>query len=166
MQTPLYYTLVEYEKGDKVGLIFSIFSLFPIFIIVSYVTLILDRFNSNLVFGLVGQLLNEAFNSLLKKSLKVQRPFEKGRGYGMPSAHAQFVGYMIGYFWLFDKRKKLKLYYFGLVIAGILTAYSRVYLEYHTLDQVAVGFVLGMVIGLIFGYLVVKGRKHVRAKKI
>ena len=150
MQTSFYYTLVEYEKGDTLGFLFAIFSLLPIFLIISYVTLILNKFNKTLVIGLFGQLMNEAFNTILKKYLQVQRPFEKGRGYGMPSSHAQFMGFMMGYFF-FYKRKKHKLYYFGLIISGILTAYSRVYLEYHSFDQVIVGLLLGITIGLTFG---------------
>ena len=161
MQVPIYYTLVEHDKGDVIGFILSLFSLLPIFLIISYVTLILEKPQTIIVFGLLGQLLNEVLNSLIKKYLKMDRPFEKGRGFGMPSAHAQFMGYMIGYFFLFSVifTRKYRIYYYGLVIGGILTAYSRVYLQYHSLDQVMIGLVLGIIVGLIFGIIFRLGQR-------
>ena len=160
MQIPIYYTLVEYEQKDIFGFILALFSLLPIFLIISYVTLILEKPRKVIIIGLFGQLLNEILNSLIKKTLKVQRPFHKGKGYGFRSSHAQFMGYIIGYCMivLISSRftKLYSFYFLGLIVGGISTSYSRIYLEYHTLDQV-LGLLVGVAVGNIWAKVLSKG---------
>jgi dolichyldiphosphatase len=95
-QVPIYHTHVEYTRGDKLGYILALFSLLPIAILISYATLILFNRHAVMFFALIGQLLNEALNSILKHAIAIPRPnLEKGRGYGFPSSHAQFMGYTL-----------------------------------------------------------------------
>lgn len=116
----------------------------------------------------LGQLGCEALNFLLKRLIKEERPRRiHGKGYGMPSSHAQFVAFWsvsLTLFLLLRHRPQTQAPHAGhtrswtvveragialvtAVVAG-LTAWSRIYLNYHTPRQVIVGSVAGVVIGL------------------
>jgi dolichyldiphosphatase len=104
----------------------------------------------------------EALNFALKRILKEERPKQMhGKGYGMPSSHAQFVTFFslsLTFFLLFRHVPKpptpshtplsmvarVGLSGLALVNAG-LVAWSRIYLSYHTPKQVMVGCVAGAV---------------------
>jgi dolichyldiphosphatase len=68
------FTHVQYIVGDKLGKILAISSLFPIFIIVSYVTVIAHRRDLATMWMFLGQLLNEVFNYVLKRVIREERP--------------------------------------------------------------------------------------------
>ncbi len=107
-----------------------------------------------------GQLACEALNFALKRILKEERPKQMhGKGYGMPSSHAQFVAFFslsLTLFLLFRHMPKkpspsytplslvarVGLSGLALVSAG-LVAWSRIYLNYHTPKQVVVGCLAG-----------------------
>lgn len=110
-----------------------------------------------------GQVANEALNNIIKIIVRQPRPisfgdsFQNGTirsGYGMPSAHSQFMGFFCMYTSL-----RYCLRWKGLTngkrLLGILTVaalatcvcFSRVYLQYHTLSQVVVGFTVGLCSG-------------------
>lgn len=99
-------------------------------------------------------------NFALKRLIKEERPRRiHGKGYGMPSSHAQFVTYwsvFVALFLLFrhvpaNKSKSSRPWslfqrlvvcaFCGLLAAA--TGWSRVYLEYHTSKQVVVGSAVG-----------------------
>ncbi|CAG8537247.1 2686_t:CDS:2 [Paraglomus brasilianum] len=83
----------------------------------------------------IGQLTCELTNAILKRIIREQRPTDKlGDGYGMPSSHAQFVGYF--------------------AVFSILHLYTRVYLNYHTPTQVIVGYVIGSIFAACWFVLV------------
>lgn len=104
----------------------------------------------------------EALNFALKRILKEERPKQMhGKGYGMPSSHAQFVSFFslsLTLFLLFRHVPKKPtashtplspvvragLSGLALVCAG-LVAWSRTYLNYHTEKQVVVGSMAGAV---------------------
>lgn len=104
----------------------------------------------------------EALNFALKRILKEERPKQMhGKGYGMPSSHAQFVSFFslsLTLFLLFRHVPKkptashtpltlvarVGLSGLALVCAG-LVAWSRTYLNYHTEKQVVVGSMAGAV---------------------
>ena len=130
-----------------------------------------------------GQMACEALNFLLKRLIKEERPKRLsawsvvlklttntacwaemyGKGYGMPSSHAQFMSFFSIYLALFllfrhsspPSRKSLSYPpspapLFHRVIVSILTltfatfvAASRVYLNYHTPRQVLIGCTAG-----------------------
>ncbi|KAI8911019.1 phosphatidic acid phosphatase type 2/haloperoxidase [Gorgonomyces haynaldii] len=147
-------THIEYQEGDNIGKLLAVASLVPILLLQSLGTLVLYNFNAEALVMLIGQLLNEALNYVLKDSIKEPRPFDVGTGYAMPSSHAQFVWF---FFVVFSHRIEhrfstlLSIGVFGLAAA---VSYSRVYLQYHTIEQVwagaAVGFMSGFFYQLIF----------------
>lgn len=118
-----------------------------------------------------GQLGCEALNFALKRLIKEERPKEMyGKGYGMPSSHAQFVAYFSVSLTLFlllrhapppkstkshtplslPVRIALSMLALG---NAALVAWSRTYLKYHTPKQVLIGCVAGAVSGI--GWFVV-----------
>jgi dolichyldiphosphatase len=106
----------------------------------------------------------EAANWLMKRYIKEERPKQMyGKGYGMPSSHAQFVCFFSIYLALFlllrhqphptqtytpsplVERVLLSLVALGSAAA---VAASRVYLNYHTPKQVLVGCSAGAVLAV------------------
>lgn len=109
-----------------------------------------------------GQMACEALNFALKRILKEERPKQMhGKGYGMPSSHAQFVAFFSISLTLFllcrhMPREKSsshtplsfwrRVLLSGLALANAgLVAWSRTYLSYHTPKQVLVGCAAGVV---------------------
>jgi dolichyldiphosphatase len=127
-----------------------------------YVTLIWSTREAEILLMFAGQLACEALNFILKRILKEERPKQMhGKGYGMPSSHAQFVAFFsitLTLFLLFRHTPKkpssshtplsfaarVMLSGLALMNAG-LVAWSRIYLNYHTPKQVAVGFSAGLI---------------------
>lgn len=78
-----------------------------------------------------------------------------GKGYGMPSSHAQFMGFFATYviLWTLRNCKKTSLLlrlarsFVVLGTAGAVCV-SRIYLTYHTVEQVVIGFLIGFGSGL------------------
>ena len=83
-----------------------------------------------------------------------------GKGYGMPSSHAQFVAYFAVYLclWLFYRRAHfdqdswVKFRFlerlattFAVCFGSSLVAVSRIYLNYHTPKQVLAGYITGSI---------------------
>jgi dolichyldiphosphatase len=109
-----------------------------------------------------GQMACEALNFALKRILKEERPKQMhGRGYGMPSSHAQFVSFFsifLTLFLLFRHVPKkptpshtplsmaARMGFSALALSNAaLVAWSRIYLSYHTPKQVLVGCLAGVV---------------------
>ena len=96
-------------------------------------------------------------NELAKGGILNKIDFQKDSqrsGYGMPSAHSQFMGFFFGYlilrilyFWKFDSKLTKRAGILLLTISTVLTPVSRVTLGYHSAKQVFVGVVLGMFLG-------------------
>lgn len=125
-----------------------------------YATLILTTREAEIALTFAGQLACEALNFALKRLIKEERPARiHGKGYGMPSSHAQFVAFWSISMTLFllarynpppvmgvrssthrpwNLAERLAVCVSGAVLAA-LVAWSRVYLNYHTVKQVVVG---------------------------
>ena len=98
-----------------------------------------------------------AENDIVKSQVLNKIDFQKDSqrsGYGMPSAHSQFMGFFFGYlilrilfFWKFDSNVTKRGGILLLATCTILTPVSRVVLGYHSLKQVVVGVLLGMFLG-------------------
>ena len=76
--------------------LFAWLALLPQGLCVVYVTLIWSTREVEIGLTFLGQLVCEALNWALKRHFKEQRPpllRHLGKGYGMPSSHAQFLGY-------------------------------------------------------------------------
>lgn len=162
---PFVYTFVEYARDSLAQKLLALISLTPIFLMVSYATLIVSRRDLHTLALLCGQLLNEAVNTLSKHALGVARPhpalhprFNAASPYAMPSDHAQFVFFLAAYVALWSTRRwlvgagwRLALVCVTFVWACVVSV-SRVNLRYHTTAQVVAGAVLGAACGVSWFY--------------
>lgn len=153
---PFSLTYVLYRAGDRLGQFLALASLAPVFIVVAYATLLLSRRDLHVAALATGQLLNEALNYVLKHTLQQPRPLPPFPAhhaahvpvYGMPSNHAQFVAFFAVYVTLFLRPSKGSAWMIAASWMGCaVVLWSRVYLGYHTLQQVGVGFVVGGLAG-------------------
>ncbi|KAG6040469.1 hypothetical protein E4U41_000469 [Claviceps citrina] len=161
-------THVYYDPDDPISLLCAYLALLPQALCVVYATLILSTREVEVLLMFVGQLGCEALNFLLKRLIKEERPRRiHGKGYGMPSSHAQFVAFWsvsLALFlllrhrpsparpvrgharpWSLLERTAMSLAAGGLAAA---TAWSRIYLDYHTPRQVLVGSAMGSLIAV------------------
>lgn len=156
-------THVQYRPDDPWGAYLAFASLIPVLVLTAYVAIFLVRRESIYLSAFAGQFITEVLNGMLKNHIKQPRPTDfLGRGFGMPSSHAQFCGFFIA-FWTLHlvahrpaRRAPLaqrvdNWVFVALVwLFGALTCYSRYHLTYHTRAQVGVGAVLGAAIGFVF----------------
>ncbi|EDQ91748.1 uncharacterized protein MONBRDRAFT_22862 [Monosiga brevicollis MX1] len=151
---PAALAFVEYETGDLVGMILAYISLLPLFLLFSLGVLIIVRRDLQTMMFLLGLLLNEVLNYWLKHHIREPRPARASSvlvKHGMPSSHAQLMGFFTIYM-IFVVWKRLKpaarqdsppwlarsgqvIATIGLLIQLALVAISRVYLFYHTAEQ-------------------------------
>jgi dolichyldiphosphatase len=160
--TPFSFTYVTYIKGDVVGQFMCLVTLAPVYIIASYATLITYRRDTTSIFNTIGQFASLLVNYILKKAINQPRPEAKSIDLddsGMPSNHAQFIWYFvaINIMQLMQSNSALprlyqRLYSLCLFFLAILVSYSRIYLGYHTIDQVIVGGLVGSLCGIIWHY--------------
>lgn len=180
-------THVYYDPNDYVSLLCAYLALLPQALCVVYATLIFSTREAEICLAFAGQLACEALNFLLKRIIKEERPRRiHGKGYGMPSSHAQFVAFWSVSLALFllvrhkprpqqqqrhtkpnslsSLRNSINVWEGGrpwslperlaVSLAGLLvaaaTAWSRIYLNYHTATQVLVGVAAGVVFALVW----------------
>ncbi|KAF4970099.1 hypothetical protein FSARC_2800 [Fusarium sarcochroum] len=161
-------THVYYDPDDYISLACAYLALLPQALCVVYATLVLFTREAEVALMFIGQLACEVLNFALKRLIKEERPRRiHGKGYGMPSSHAQFVAFWsvsLALFLLVRHKpprvlrgradsslhrpwsvlERAAVSVGGAVIAAA-TAWSRVYLNYHTPKQVVVGSVAGVV---------------------
>ena len=142
-------THIVYDPSHPLSIPLTLLSLSPIFLFVSYFTLVIFNRQLTILLLAVGQLGNEAVNLILKRLYKAERPFpgygEVGRGYGMPSSHAQASGFLVAWgvsYVITGKRRcivsspekgileairwwRTRVYVFGLLLWSWLVSYSR-----------------------------------------
>ncbi|AET40541.1 dolichyldiphosphatase Ecym_6150 [Eremothecium cymbalariae DBVPG len=167
-------TYVLYNPNDIVSFISCYFSLLPIAILVFYFSWFVTTREMEAVFIAVGHLANEILNNVVKNFVKEPRPYNFGSfqreslrsGFGMPSAHSQFMGFFAMFLGL-----RLWLQWTGLrklhrvsgtvilFLATLGVAGSRVYLGYHSVPQVIVGISLGTFFGSLY-FIVVGFIRH------
>ncbi|KAF7597327.1 hypothetical protein BBP40_006267 [Aspergillus hancockii] len=95
-------THVHYNPDDPLSFLSAWLALVPQALCVSYVTLIWATREVEVLLMFAGQMGCEALNFVLKRIIKEERPkLMFGKGYGMPSSHAQFVAYFAVYLGLF-----------------------------------------------------------------
>ncbi|KAJ2391828.1 hypothetical protein H4S02_001125 [Coemansia sp. RSA 2611] len=154
-------THFQYQDGDHFGMLLALISLAPIFLIVSETSIILSRREMAGVLLLLGQLLNELLNLIIKLIIREPRPHEHlGDGYGMPSSHAQFMGFFVVYVVVYLETRVVmhqvhrRVVQAGSLVLGGLVLISRVYLGYHTVRQVLAGAIVGAGTGAVWYALV------------
>ncbi|KAF6201041.1 hypothetical protein GE061_005488 [Apolygus lucorum] len=167
---PLKSAFVEYPKGDMVGRVLAYTCLSPIAIICGFVTLILFRRDLHTLVFFIGCIANEILNVVLKGIIAEPRPDARNTGlvdFGMPSGHAQFLWFFAVYvaYFVFVRLHQINnnttLDYFwktvivvGSFLIAILSSFGRIYLQYHTWQQVLCGAALGSFNGTIWFALV------------
>ncbi|ETS06174.1 dolichyl pyrophosphate phosphatase [Trichoderma reesei RUT C-30] len=169
-------THVYYDPNDYISLLCAYLALLPQALCVVYATLIFSTREAEICLAFAGQLACEALNFLLKRVIKEERPRRiHGKGYGMPSSHAQFVAFWSvslalfllvrhkpqpqqrhanniniwegGRPWSLVERLAVSL---AAALVAAATAWSRIYLNYHTATQVAAGVAAGVVFALVW----------------
>lgn len=145
-------THILYDPAHPLSIPFTLLSLSPIFLFVSYFTLLIFDRRITVLALASGSILNEALSLVLKRILKGERPYigfgEVGDGYGMPSSHSQAAAFLVAWgigYWLTLGRRSLAchthavndaraktiakirrcVYLFGLVSWSLSVAYSR-----------------------------------------
>lgn len=161
---PFDQTYVLYDPNDIISIISVQFTLLPVYIMVFYLLWFLVTREIEPVIVVAGHLCSEIVNKILKVLLKNPRPDfhrEFGSGgslsYGMPSAHSQFIGFLAAYYtcvviFKIGHLKQWQKAAWAVILAGVgvCVAGSRVYLMYHTWQQVFVGVTVGVVFGVFY----------------
>lgn len=114
-----------------------------------------------LSFLLVGTLLNNVVNILLKLIIKEPRPSTDKRiieigvsngerisfdKFGMPSGHAQNCGFFTAFITLVLKNPVVTGLY---IVISCISLYQRYLYNNHTILQLIVGFIIGLILGYI-----------------
>lgn len=156
------------DPTDPVSYLCAWLALVPQGLCIVYATLIWSSREIEIAMMFAGQLACEALNFVLKRLIKEERPRRmNGKGYGMPSSHAQFVAYFsvsLALFLLFRHRPvhpgrrhrnhtpmslpERAVWSVLAVAVAAAVAWSRIYLNYHTEKQVVVGCAAGTVSAL------------------
>ena len=140
-------------------------------IIVSLIILcVLYKQPFDLLFYVIGFTINNIINKYLKLVIKEERPNDPIKffnnnylnkniaSYGMPSGHSQNIFFSTAYFYLStDKFVPWVLLCF---IISIITVYQRWHFQNHTILQLIIGGILG----IISAYVIVLIRNYIKNK--
>jgi len=166
-------THIYYDPDDPISLFCAYLALVPQALCVVYATLVFSTREAEIALTFAGQLACEVLNFGLKRLIKEERPARiHGKGYGMPSSHAQFVAFWsvsVALFllvrhtprpppktvpvesvhrpWSLAERAGVSA---AAAVVAALTAWSRIYLNYHTTRQVLVGAGAGALIAVVW----------------
>ncbi|KAL7675709.1 hypothetical protein ACOME3_001976 [Neoechinorhynchus agilis] len=172
--TPFDLTYVQYRAGDPIGFCMAFCSVLPMFVIFSFGVLVILRRDMQTIFLFIGCFLCEFLNRCLKLIFRIERPDSENPkqlhhyNYGMPSSHAQQMSFICCYFMLIiEYRTILDSSFYPLsgrlakilvhccsISLAFIVSLSRVYLEYHSIDQVVVGAGFGIVFASIYFHAV------------
>jgi hypothetical protein len=91
-------THVHYDPTSKISHACAFLALVPQALCITYATLIWSTREMEILLMFAGQMGCEALNWVLKRFIREDRPAQMlGKGYGMPSSHAQFVAFFAVY---------------------------------------------------------------------
>lgn len=163
-------TTVLYAPGDLLGLACAYASLVPIFLCVALLTVFLCRRTAEDLWVGGGQIVCEIVNGLVKLITKEPRPASPVTNmpvdsYGMPSAHSQYMGFFATVIIIQSLcAGRISGAHRALRAAAVLalstfSAFSRYYLYYHTIPQVVIGYLIGVVFGIAWMALLAVVRK-------
>ena len=129
-------------------------------IIASIVGIVLWKRPKYLFLYIIFLLANNEFNKILKLIFREERPenpisflqIEKYKGvqaYGMPSGHAQSVGYSCIFLYLLTG---LSYWLYIAIFIALLTCIQRWKYRRHTIEQIIVGFLVGIIVAYSIVY--------------
>jgi membrane-associated phospholipid phosphatase len=140
----------------------------PIIIIITTIFNLFSKQNY-LFYYIIGLAINTILNFTLKIIIKEKRPtlFYKEYklsetatdilkkndylipidAYGMPSGHAQNLGFSLGFMFLFIKKSYLLWIY---IFISLITIFERYINHKHSIIQLLIGFFIGIIIGFLF----------------
>jgi len=137
----------------------------PVFVMILSIFKLLKKKNY-LFFYLIGIMFNTILNLFLKFIIRFPRPsasldkkdkimnLSEKHGflypidrYGMPSGHAQNLGFSLGFMFLFIQNSML-LWIF--IIISIITVFQRFISFKHSICQLIIGFIIGLTVGYLF----------------
>ncbi|KAJ7976995.1 lipid phosphate phosphatase gamma, chloroplastic-like [Quillaja saponaria] len=158
-------TLVRYTKGDHLGYMLAWISLIPVFISLGvFPSHFIFRRELHGIFFYLGHIISLYLSIFIKNFVKQPRPetcvmLEICHSNGWPSNHAEYTFFFATYLSLLNYKGingicNGKL---GILMAwclGFLTMYSRVYLGYHTVEQVKAGAIFGTIIAGVWFWVV------------
>ncbi|XP_012259735.1 dolichyldiphosphatase 1-like [Athalia rosae] len=163
---PLSLTLVEYPQGDLIGKFLALITLIPFAVIAGFLALVLFRRDLHTIAFLGGIVVNEVVNFSLKHTICEARPLRREVNYteyGMPSAHSQFMWFFATYATIFvfvrlhhNNNSTVSERFWRIIIIAscmaiaTLVAFSRIYLQYHSVSQVICGVLIGILVGIIW----------------
>jgi dolichyldiphosphatase len=161
-------TCVHYQRNDTLGKLLAHVALAPVLVLVYQFAKVYTRRELHEAVLLAGLVLEEGFARGLKHLLQHPRPATCAmlhicHSHGMPSSHTSMM-----FCWTtlacctalrhFSKQgtasrllSVAELAAYGSIAVGV--AASRVYLGYHSLDQVAAGAVFGILFGVVWSLL-------------
>lgn len=178
---PFDHTYILYDPESIISLPLAIWSLFPIMVLIFLFSWFLLTREIEPCLLAVGQVINDITSSVFKKLVKYERPlngrvFKESGGltWGMPSSHSQFIAFWstyctLMYLWHYPPKAVFNLPFnirkfekglvkllgcSGLVVSVSLVVASRLYFEYHNVNQVIVGLSLGSLLGSLWYLLV------------
>jgi dolichyldiphosphatase len=136
----------------------------PVILLLLTIVFLFDK-QTYMLFFIGGFILNNLFNILLKSIIKDPRPnndkllieiltangkrldFDK---YGMPSGHAQMCGFALSYITLTLNNPYVTGLYLLITIISLIQRYKN---NNHTLLQLIIGLLLGLIIGYLFYHI-------------
>lgn len=158
-------THVLYDPTSNLALALAFTTLSPILLMACYGALSIVTRDLLIINMWIGQFGCEAFNWILKHTIKQERPSGVHLGgYGFPSSHSQFMGYFASFMLLhlYFRHKFTStgnalvdllwtLAMRGAVLGlALVVCYSRFHLGYHTVHQILWGFGIGLVVGSVY----------------
>ena len=140
----------SYDKDDKLAKAFLPCTAFQPIILTVLSIIYLWTFNSGVGIIIIGALINELVNFILKNTIREPRPSSTLRDYGFPSSHSQEAFFFAT---VFSNYISNPIYIILMYLSAATVAYSRYYLNFHTLKQITWGSIIGTIVGLIFNHL-------------
>eukprot|EP00899_Mesostigma_viride_P012541 jgi/Mesvir1/21288/Mv21681-RA.1 len=156
------FSYVRYDHEDPIALLFAYFTLVPCFLMPCLMAVVVARRELRTISFLLGLMGCYVVLSTLKKALRHPRPItcaavDACNSHGMPSIHTGLMCFFTFYTMLFlVKRAHLPLRWslaWSFLIlwpTSAMVGTSRIYLGYHSLEQVLCGFALGSLVSLIW----------------
>jgi dolichyldiphosphatase len=139
-------------------------SMVPVLLVVAFVAIAVVHPDLYFLAFFAALLGSQGVGWVLKQLFRQARPDGSYlHGYGLPSAHAHFMSFVLAYALLHLWRRAglagptprlRRLLSAGLIVTALLVWLSRVYMGVHSVEQVGLGMLTGTLLGLLSFFLV------------